>query len=82
MTIQPRQIEPHAIISDEEAERIAALLFAKFQERLRKKAMRVRQSMLDDLRSFEDMWGLPRSIPTLREQGDRNGYVPKERDEG
>lgn len=74
--------DQRAIISDEEAERIAVLLFTKFQERLRMKAMKVREAMLADLRAFEDMYNLPRSVPTLRERGEKNGYVPKEREEG
>lgn len=73
-------MDQRAIISDEEAERIAILLFTKFQERLRMKAMKVREAMLADLRAFEDMYNLPRSIPTLREQGKKDGYVPRERE--
>lgn len=82
MTIQPQNLDQRAIISDDEAERIAVLLFTKFQERLRGKALKVREAMLADLRAFEDMYNLPRSIPTLREQGRKDGYVPKEREEG
>jgi len=75
-------IQEHAIISDEEVTRIAAVILAHWQAAMRGKALKVREAMLADLRAFEDMYGLPRSVPTLREQGKKDGYIPKEREEG
>jgi hypothetical protein len=42
-------------------------------------AMEVRNAMLAWLRAWEDMHGLPRSIPTLRERGRKDGALPKDK---
>lgn len=42
-------------------------------------AMRVREAMLALLRAWEDMHDLPRSVPTQRERGLKDGPLPKKR---
>jgi len=46
----------------------------------RERAMRVRNALLEFLRAWEEYEDLPRSIPTLRERGRKDGAQPKERD--
>jgi hypothetical protein len=42
-------------------------------------AMEVRNAMLAWLRAWEQMHNLPRSIPTLRERGRKDGALPKDK---
>lgn len=45
-------------------------------------AMRVREAMLALLRAWEDMHNLPRSVPTRRERGEKDGLVLPKREQG
>lgn len=74
MTIQP--IDGRAIISDDEIGKIASLIYSHIQERNRKGAMRVRAALIAYLHAFEDMHGLPHAVPSLRERGMKDGYIP------
>lgn len=47
----------------------------------RERALRVRNALLEFLRAWEEYEDLPRSIPTLRERGRKDGALPRERDE-
>lgn len=58
------------IVSDETIERIVALVLERIAEMQRPKLLRVREAILMDLRTFEDLHDLPRAIPTKVERGD------------
>ncbi len=48
----------------------------------RERALRVRNALLEFLRAWEEYEDLPRSIPTLRERGRKDGAVAPKREEG
>lgn len=57
-------------------ERLTEKILARLESdpELRQRAMRVREAKLADLRAFEDLYDLPRSIPTW---GELNGRPKK-----
>lgn len=64
-TTQP--LDAHGILSEEQ-------ITTAIRAAMRENAMRVREAKLADLRAWEELWDLPRSIPTRAE---RNGDLKK-----